>query len=44
MVITGLDKTAETYNLIGYEERDSMKNNRNTLNYEGECTISWEHR
>jgi len=40
MVIPDIDKTAEKYNLIGYEEKDSMKNNRNTLNYEGECTHS----
>jgi hypothetical protein len=44
MVITDIDKTAEKYDLIGYEGKDSSKNNRNTLNFEGECTNSSEHR
>ena len=44
MVRPDIDKTAEKYNLIGYEEKGSLKNNRNTLNCEGECTYSSEHR
>jgi hypothetical protein len=44
MVIPDIDKIAGKYNLIGYEEHDSVNNNRNTLNYEGECTNSSEHR
>jgi len=44
MVVPHIDKTAEKNNLIGYEEKDSSKNNRNTLNYEWERTNSSEHR
>jgi hypothetical protein len=44
MVIPDIDKTAGKYNLIGYKEKDSLKINRNTFNYEGECTNSSKNR
>jgi hypothetical protein len=39
MVVPHIDKTAEKNNLIGYEEKDNSKNNRNTLKYEGGVQI-----
>jgi len=44
MVTPDIDKTAGNYNLIGYEEKDSLNINRNTFNYEGECTNSSKYR